>query len=404
MGNNVCARYEDEGVVCPPKLKKRVFTTAAVDNIDHNPSSATAQGAFHGTGISLFQHHAANATGEESDAVIIGDNGNTKRLAQLPDSYTTVRPVILPKTEPPVPPLQGPFVTSFVEMPSALAREFKWLDGVRDRLNQEISKDILDMSWAAYHASRLSADRSVQLDVSSLMPLFHEEEYSAAMICHAIDVVTQAVCFLNPGQIPVIACDQPLFALVKKIQWNWPSTYGEKFLVAMFGGLHTELAALKAIGNWLEDSGWTNALVQAEVTTPGTADSFLKASHVSRTRHAHQLTASALHILMNKAYVSYCESLPEGVDLLPFSLWCEQRQAESPHFQYWSLTLKFQLTILIIVRSLGEGNFQLYKEACAALAPWFFALNHTNYARWLPVHIRDMESLDKENPSVAAEF
>ena len=31
----------------------------------------------------------------------------------------------------------------------------------------------------------------------------------------------------------------------------------------------------------------------------------------------------------------------------------------------------------------------------------FFALNHTNYARWLPVHIRDMEFLDKENPSIA---
>ena len=55
MGNKACARYESEGVVCPPKLKN-VFTTAAVDNIDHNPSSTTAQGAFHGTGISLFQH------------------------------------------------------------------------------------------------------------------------------------------------------------------------------------------------------------------------------------------------------------------------------------------------------------------------------------------------------------
>ena len=33
-----------------------IFTTATVDNIDHNPSSMTATGSFHGTGISLFQH------------------------------------------------------------------------------------------------------------------------------------------------------------------------------------------------------------------------------------------------------------------------------------------------------------------------------------------------------------
>ena len=52
MGNSVCARFESEArVVCPPNLLKGVFTTTAVDNIDHNwPSSVTAQGAFHGTG------------------------------------------------------------------------------------------------------------------------------------------------------------------------------------------------------------------------------------------------------------------------------------------------------------------------------------------------------------------
>ena len=46
--------------------------------------------------------------------------------------------------------------------------------------------------------------------------------------------------------------------------------YGEKKLVVMFGGFHTELAALKALGSWIEDSGWTSVLVQAGVTTPGT--------------------------------------------------------------------------------------------------------------------------------------
>ena len=28
-----------------------------------------------------------------------------------------------------------------------------------------------------------------------------------------------------------------------------------------------------------------------------------------------------------------------------------------------------------------------------ALIPWFFALDHTNYSRWVPIHIRDMKSL-----------
>ena len=237
-----------------------------------------------------------------------------------------------------------------------------------------------------------------------MLPLFQEEAASAAMICHAIDVITKAVNFLNQGQVPVLACDQPLYAIAKKIKWNFPTVYGEKKLVVMFGGFHTELAALKALGSWIEDSGWTSVLLQAGVTTPGTADSFLKASHVSRTSHAHQVTVAALYILMDKAYKTYREGVDEGEEPKSFSDWRKQAELEGPQFYYWSLTLHFQLTILIFVRSLREGNFQLYKDACKSLAPWFFALDRTHYARWLPVHIRDMECLETEIPAIAAEF
>ena len=56
------------------------------------------------------------------------------------------------------------------------------------------------------------------------------------------------VSHLNPGQVPVIAADQPLFAMAKQVQWHWPEKYGEDKFVIMFGGLHIEMAALKSIG------------------------------------------------------------------------------------------------------------------------------------------------------------
>lgn len=59
------------------------------------------------------------------------------------------------------------------------------------------------------------------------------------MIRHAVDVVSQVVHFLNPGQVPILACDQPLYAIAKKIQWTWPLTYGERKLVVMFGGFQS---------------------------------------------------------------------------------------------------------------------------------------------------------------------
>ena len=49
------------------------------------------------------------------------------------------------------------------------------------------------------------------------------------------------------------------------------------------------------------------ALVQAEISTPGKADSFLQATHVVRTRRAHQVTLAALYILKHRAYSNYCQ-------------------------------------------------------------------------------------------------
>ena len=67
------------------------------------------------------------------------------------------------------------------------------------------------------------------------------------MIRHSMDVVRRAVQHVNPGQIPVVAADQPLFALAKQVQWTWPGTYLEDNFVIMFGGLHIEMAILKLL-------------------------------------------------------------------------------------------------------------------------------------------------------------
>jgi hypothetical protein len=42
----------------------------------------------------------------------------------------------------------------------------------------------------------------------------------------------------------------------------------------MFGGLHIEMALLKALGEFLDESGWIAALSDADIATTGTADSF----------------------------------------------------------------------------------------------------------------------------------
>jgi hypothetical protein len=56
VANSVCKLYNADDVVCPAGLQSSFFTMAAFDNIDHNPSSATARHSFHGTSMSLIQN------------------------------------------------------------------------------------------------------------------------------------------------------------------------------------------------------------------------------------------------------------------------------------------------------------------------------------------------------------
>ncbi|XP_029931656.1 piggyBac transposable element-derived protein 4-like [Myripristis murdjan] len=51
-----------------------------------------------------------------------------------------------------------------------------------------------------------------------------------------------------------------------------------------------------------------------------------------------------------------------------------------------------------------EGDFILYMDALTKLVPWFFALDHTNYARWIPVHLRNMITLKDTHPDALSQF
>ena len=134
LGNGVCQQYQTENVVCPLKLRKELFTVAAVDNIDHNPSSTTAKDSdegslpeivqygpssrfkcftackgsnnyfyFHGTGISLFQQPTVEKPGTDRGLPILNENITGKSIAPLPESYTTIQPVIGIRKDQPLP-------------------------------------------------------------------------------------------------------------------------------------------------------------------------------------------------------------------------------------------------------------------------------------------------------------
>ena len=84
----------------------------------------------------------------------------------------------------------------------------------------------------------------------------------------------------------------------------------------------------------------------------------------------------------------------------PFPEWCKDPASKFQQFQFWNMTLTFELLILILVRSFRQSDFRQYTAALMAITPWTFALDRINYSRWLPVHTRDMVELPNKHPRV----
>jgi hypothetical protein len=400
LAKDVFRRSEVENVVYPNNLTINIFTTAAVDNIDHNPSSTTARGSFHGTGISLHQHPDFAMLDNLLPAFTVPENEHNSHVFDLLESYTYVPSVTLLRDEPDIPKVNSLCRGSMSNKLTIAADECVWLAIAWQHWESETFTADTVSSWSAFHAQRINGPPAV-LSLLGMLPLFHEQAHSVSMIRHSMDVVHAAIAKLNPGQVPVIAFDQPLYTLAKLIQWNWQEFYGENKFVIMFEGLHIEIAALKSLGSLLEGSGWVEALTNSGIITPGSAEALLSASHVRRCRRMHEVTLVSMHILQ---HIAFAKTKCDDDSNVSFDVWCEQQSRKHYQFAYWATVKQLQMTVLQFVRSIRESNFSLYVDALTDLIPWFFALDRPNYARWVSVHVRDMCELSTTLPDVFQQF
>ena len=55
--------------------------------------------------------------------------------------------------------------------------------------------------------------------------------------------------------------------------------------------------------------------------------------------------------------------------------------------------MRTEKLVLIFIRAHRERNFDLNVQSLELIVGYYFALDHYNYARWVPIHILDMKSL-----------
>lgn len=64
----------------------------------------------------------------------------------------------------------------------------------------------------------------------------------------------------------------------------------------------------------------------------------------------------------------------------------------------------FDVLILQFVKSLKDANFPKYIASLDSLMDWVCASAHHHYTKNLPVHLRDMVTLEEVHPGIYAEF
>ena len=297
-------------MVCPTNLRNGLFTTGNLDNIDHNPSATSARSSFHGTAISLTQHVTKNDSGSIRHREDITENEKTnekqsKSISELPATYTDVPPAAFPSDHP-IPKNPKGHITPSVSF-GIQEKDRQWLSFLNSLHENDQFSDEINISWSAYMAN-LQIEDPRPPAITGMLSMFRESAHTLAMVKHGMDLIKQATDLVNPGQVPVMTVDQPLYALAKKIQWTWPDVYGEQKFVVMMGELHIEMSFLKVLGDFLDGSGWTSVMSTACVTTEGRAENLQRGSQTSRSQWAHEVTAAVLYALQQQAYRAYRET------------------------------------------------------------------------------------------------
>ena len=84
--------------------------------------------------------------------------------------------------------------------------------------------------------------------------------------------------------------------------------------------------------------------------------------------------------------------------------WDAAMRMSSKQFAFWSLVMDLEMLQCRFVRSLREGDFDLYVQVIDELCGWLFIFDQTHYSRWLPIHVKDMVELEKKHPHVLEAF
>ena len=220
-------------------VRTGLFTVFAVDNVDKNASSVSAQKHFYGTSGTVLQYPTtANPGGVRMKKKFHDLTANEKKAtySRALDTFLTVDESITIRTKE----IYSPILTVNydeeweVELSGSFHNgmliEQNWSAKVSDQIkssNVQLDEDGWKLGWTAFHTSRQSGlvTSEVQEAINSMLPVNEHVAHTAALQYHYMSAVRNYTSYINPGQTTVLCADQPLYALQKSISWAYAAQF-----------------------------------------------------------------------------------------------------------------------------------------------------------------------------------
>ena len=208
--------------------------------------------------------------------------------------------------------------------------------------------------------------------------------------------------------------------------------------ILRIGEMHMVMAALRAVGNFVEDSGIDDAWISADIYGPLTTRQILEAKHMKRALTAHMVTIQAVFSLYWEVLIEEYPSLQEPcMDVLQKlvsalentadstlveealsqmqstltsqDIFVKMEQFDSEHlkqpvFKFLRMYMEQVLMIFTYIRATRNGQWTLHLHAAEGLCKYFFAHDKLKYARMVPLYLAEMHSLEESDPDIWMEF
>ena len=109
-----------------------------------------------------------------------------------------------------------------------------------------------------------------------------------------MNIISNTINTLNPGQIPFETVDQPILALIKELMIRILTKCGPDKYFCLFGSLHKEKSLLIICGRIIKGSGLDEIVCTCGLSIVR-ADSLVTVNKIKRARYCLQVGACVIY-------------------------------------------------------------------------------------------------------------